>query len=159
MPDLWGETRVQFATPGEQWYLKSVVVGGVDVADHPFDFGWDGRSYEDVQVTFSANATSITGRVTDARGTEGVAAPILVFPVDSSKWFAGSRWIRAAASKADGAFTVAGLPPGEYYAVAIPVVTNAARVDPTPLLAEWAPLAVRIRADGATQTTLRVAPR
>lgn len=152
--DLWGVVRLQFSTSDEHWYLKSVVVNGVDVADYPFDFGWDGRTYDDVEVMFAANAASITGRIMDERGVEPVAGSVLVFPLDSSKWFTGSRWIRSGTSKADGAFTLGGLPPGEYYALAVPGLNNAARFDPIGALV---PLATRIVAGpGEAPVTLRL---
>jgi hypothetical protein len=161
MRELWGPTRVLFSTPDEGWYVKSVVINGVDVTDQPFDFGRDGRRFEDVEVVFSGNPASVAGRVTDARGDAVANASVLVFTSDSSRWHIGSRWIKTATSNAEGAFAIGGIPPGEYRAVAVAGLDRVARQDPVALLRELTVFATRVTAAAGAESaaTLRVVSR
>ena len=43
----------------------------------------------------------------------------LLFPVDRSKWYFGSRYSRTTETAADGAFALSGVPGGNYYVVAL----------------------------------------
>jgi protocatechuate 3,4-dioxygenase beta subunit len=160
MTELWGPTRVQVTSPDERWYLKSITINGFEVADSPFDFGLEGRSFEDVEAVFAAGPAAITGRVLDDRRVPAVAASVLAFASESSRWFLGSRWIKSATTNVDGAFAIKGLPPGEYYVVAVEGLDRAARQDPSSFLDELLPSATRVPAAGGVDqvTTLR-APR
>jgi hypothetical protein len=117
--DLWGPVRVQFSSPDESWFLKSIVINGVDAVDTTFDFGTDGRTFDGVEVIFAANPASIGGRAVDGRGEPVNEYLAVVFPVDDERWFAGSRWLKAARPGTNGEFVVKGLPPGEYYVAAV----------------------------------------
>lgn len=161
MTDLWGPTRVQFASPDDTWYLKSVVINGVDAADEPFDFGIDGRSFDDVEVIFSPAASSLAGRALDERGLAAGGASVVVFPVDPARWFAGSRWIKSVTTEEAGAFAVKGLPPGEYYAVAIERPERGATPVTPEFLQEVVVRASRVTAPAGSEstTTLRLIRR
>ena len=116
---LSGSARLVFSTPDEKWFLKSINIDGHDVADLPFDFGDKGRVYDDVDVVFSANGASISGRVTDERGAPVQHYVVVVFSADRDKWFASSRWLKMARADADGAFRLTALPPGDYWIAAL----------------------------------------
>jgi hypothetical protein len=92
-------------------------LNGIDVTDTPLPFGKADQSLTDVEVVLSQRVTSVTGRVT-ARGRPTVAS-ILFFAADRQAWYPQSRFFRRTMSAADGTFTVAGLPPGEYLAAAV----------------------------------------
>jgi hypothetical protein len=119
MSGLAGPTRLLFSSPDENWFLKSILVNGFEAADAPFDFGFDGRAYTDVEVVFSRTAATITGRVADDRAAPVQAYAVIVFPTDRDKWFAGSRGLKLAHSTASGEFRVAALPPGDYWIAAV----------------------------------------
>jgi len=116
---LTGSARLVFSTPDEKWFLKSITIDGTDVADLPFDFGQKGRVYDDVDVVFSPNGASISGRVTDERGAPVQHYVVIAFSADRDKWFASSRWLKMARADADGAFRLAALPPGDYWIAAL----------------------------------------
>jgi protocatechuate 3,4-dioxygenase beta subunit len=116
---LAGTARIVVSTPDEKWFLKSITVDGSDVADLPFEFGANGRVYEDVEVVFSSNGASIAGRVADERGTAVQHYAVIAFSADRDKWFAGSRWLKMARADRDGAFRLAALPPGDYLIAAV----------------------------------------
>jgi protocatechuate 3,4-dioxygenase beta subunit len=128
---LAGSARLVFSTPDEKWFLKSINIDGTDVADVPFDFGANGRAYDDVDVVFSPNGASVAGRVTDERGAAVQHYVVVAFSADRDKWFASSRWLKMARSDASGAFRLAALPPGDYWIAAMD------RVEGSGDTAEW----------------------
>jgi len=102
--------------------MKSVVVGGVDVTDRPIDV--EASDVSDVVITFGdAPMASISGVLT---GTPNPASPdstVLVFPTDRRYWndpAVGRRRFRSTPASRSGAFTIAGIPAGEYFVVAVP---------------------------------------
>jgi protocatechuate 3,4-dioxygenase beta subunit len=128
---LAGPARLQIASEDENWYLKSIVIDGFDAADRPFDFGFGGRAYTDVEVTFSRLGASITGTATDARAMPVRDYAVYVFPTDRDGWFANSRRVRLARAGADGSFRVKALPPGDYWIAAVE------RIDSTQRAGNW----------------------
>ena len=116
---LTGLTRLRIWSSDAKWYLKSILINGVDAADTPFDFGYDGRAYTDVQVIFSRGAASITGRATDDRAMPVRNYAVYVFPTDRDKWIAGSRLVTQVHATSEGTFTAGPLPPGEYWVAAV----------------------------------------
>jgi len=53
----------------------------------------------------------------DARPQAGAA--VIVFASDRARWYPGTRYMQRTAAAADGAFTIAGLPFGNYYVAAV----------------------------------------
>jgi hypothetical protein len=126
---LMGPVRFLPAGAPTGWWLKSVMIGGVNAADDPVVFGAARESRADVEVVFSSVTTGVSGRVLD-RGQEGVSgAAVIAFSTDSTRWFAGSRHLKRATSVA-GRFTIAALPPGDYYVAAVRGVDAAQSQEP-----------------------------
>jgi hypothetical protein len=99
-------------------YLKSIVFKGQDITDTPFDLG-AGGSFRDIEVVISAQGATVRGRVTDGRSTPVADCTVVVFSTSRDRWFEGSRWLKAERPAESGAFTVTGLPPGDYWVAAI----------------------------------------
>ncbi len=116
---LTGLTRLNLWSNDANWYLKSILINGFDAADVPFDFGFDGREYNDVEVVFSRAAASLTGRATDDRARPIADYAVYVFATDRDKWVAGSRWLKVVRPGADGTFKATALPPGDYWVAAV----------------------------------------
>jgi hypothetical protein len=160
---LMGPTRLRVWTEDRNWYLKSILINGFDVVDTPFDFGFDGRAYADVEVVFSRAGASLTGRATDGRAAPVRDYAVYVFSLDRDRWFAGSRAVKLSRAAADGGFAVSSLPPGEYWVAAVDrldVPDAADRVD-TELLTRLTSRATRVTL-GAGQSqslTMRVLDR
>jgi len=99
------------------WFVKSIEAAGQDAMDDPVEVrdGTDG-----VLVTITNHATEILGTVRDARSVPAAGATVLIMPITPS---GQSVWtpnrLRETRSSTAGVFTVKGLPPGEYLAVAI----------------------------------------
>ncbi len=116
-PGAWRVTLGGFSLPPAGVYVKAVRVNGVDVTDS----GVEVRANEDlsgIEVELTTNTTTVTGLVTS--GVDPVKEYIVVvFPQDKQKWSGASRYVSTSRPDQDGRFKMVGLPPGDYYAVAV----------------------------------------
>jgi hypothetical protein len=116
--NLSGQRVIRVSVRNPRWMLKRVMRGGRDVTDEPIDFtGKD--AVGDVEVVLTNRVTSIEGGVTDERGEPIANYSVLVFAVDPSKWTDRSRFVTTARPSQDGTFIVRGLPPDDYYVIAL----------------------------------------
>jgi hypothetical protein len=116
---LPGRYVVRVTNPPGGWSVKSVMLGGTDVADVPLDL--DSRDLSGLIVTFVDRSTDLQGTVRDPQGKPDNDAAVGVFPFDNRLWAnagSGSRRIRMTRASAAGTFGFSGLPPGEYGVVA-----------------------------------------
>ena len=142
------------------WYLKSVTIGGVDVTDRSYDFGFAEATVADAEIVLSNRAAGIAGSIERQPGRGAMAATVIAFSIDRQGWFDRSRHVKWQSSAASGAFEFAGLPPGEYYVAA---VDASVRVDlqAPDTLESLVPQAARVTArEGAvSEVTLRLIQR
>ena len=118
--------RVSVRNPG--WMLKRITREGRDITDEPVDF--TKADVEGVEVILTNRVTSITGRVTDEKANPVTEYSVLVFAADRSKWTDRSRFIALGRPTQDGTFRIAGLPPDDYFAIALPAVQGSQWQDP-----------------------------
>jgi hypothetical protein len=107
------------APPG--WQFHSALAHGVDVADVPLDLtSKDGTG---VVVRFSDRMSQIGGTVRIARPQDEEPS-VVVFPADDQLWksygFSARRLRMTRVLPGTGSYTIAPLPAGDYYVVAIP---------------------------------------
>ena len=98
------------------WFVKSIVAGSRSAMDDPAEIS-DGTLLD---ITVTTHATEILGTVRDVRAVPASGATVIIMPVDhagQSVWTPNR--MRETRSSTAGVFTVRGLPPGEYLAVAI----------------------------------------
>ncbi|HEY1909802.1 MAG TPA: carboxypeptidase-like regulatory domain-containing protein [Vicinamibacterales bacterium] len=120
--DLTFEARAQAGRNAIQLFnvpngsvVRSVRVGGVDVTDAGFEVKANER-LTGVEVELTNHPTSVSGVVTDGRGTPTSSGSVVVFAQDEQKWEAlNTRYIRLTSLDQDGKFNVNGLPPGDYF--------------------------------------------
>ena len=112
-----------------QWTLKSVLVGGQDVTDQAVDLK-PGQNVENVTVVLTDRSTEMTGTVRDAKGAPMTAITVIAFSSDQQFWRAQSRHILTSRTDATGAFRLRGLPPGDYFVVAVDGVEQGEWFDP-----------------------------
>ena len=99
--------------------LKAVRVNGIDVTDTPLAFGTRAESLDDVEMVLTrAGLGSVRpsgGLAWPVRGRlrRGVLRPIATVGA------LASRFVKFARSAPDGAFSVRGLPPGDYHVAAV----------------------------------------
>ena len=115
---VFGATRIHELNSESPWYLKSVVINGQELVDVPFDAGTSG-TLSDIEVVMSGLGATARGRVTDERAAPVRDYTAVVFSTFRERWFPLSRWVKSSQSSASGVFTVAGLPPGDYWVAAI----------------------------------------
>jgi hypothetical protein len=100
------------------WVFKSAVSHGRDLADGAFELQ-SGDDISDVVITFSKAVTEISGHLIDGTGRPTAGYPIVVFSTRPADWVGGSRRVISAKPSSDGAYTIRGLPAGEYYLCAL----------------------------------------
>jgi hypothetical protein len=114
-----GPRRLDVTRTPPGWALEQIRVRGIDVTDRPLTFGTVAQSIDDVEVVLTDRVTRVTGSVRDRDGRAATGATAIVFAPGRDRWYAQSRYMRAATVGADGAFSVEGLPPGSYYVAAV----------------------------------------
>lgn len=142
------------------WMPKAVLHEGTDLLDRPMTFE-SGQHYRNVQIVLTDRRTRVAFRVIDERGQETRDYVALVFTVDKARWVHGSRHVRTFVPRQMGTEpaepprsvpgapahvrreSVTGLPPGEYYVVALDDMDPDDIHDPA-VLAQLARAAVRV---------------
>jgi protocatechuate 3,4-dioxygenase beta subunit len=119
MTGINGPRRLDLVRVPPQWMLKEVRVAGIDVTDRAIDFGRTDQSVADVEVVLTDRVTSVSGRVVDDDGRPAVAAHVILFSTDRTRWYPSSRFLRETATAQGGLFDVTGLPTGSYYAAVV----------------------------------------
>jgi hypothetical protein len=119
--------RVSGLPPG--WAVKSVIIGGRDHADIPFEVR-HGQPVAGVQVVVTRTLPSLVGTMVDEAGAPAHGAALL-FPVDPSKWHEAAGTLRHARPDQYGAFRFDNVRPGDYYVIALDYVQTWQASDPS----------------------------
>ncbi|HEY1913510.1 MAG TPA: carboxypeptidase regulatory-like domain-containing protein [Vicinamibacterales bacterium] len=98
--------------------LKSVTVNGRNVTDTPVELRSD-ETVSGVAIVFTDQQNEINGTLTTEQGAPLSEFTILVFPTDASLWRPQARQIMTTRPDQTGSYRVRGLPPGEYFVVAV----------------------------------------
>lgn len=102
-----------------EWLLKSIRANGVDITDTAVSFGRRDDSLSDVDVVLTTRGAAITGAAANGRGEAVNDYAVVVFAADRSRWYPHSRFMKTAESRADGTFSVRGLPAADYFVAAV----------------------------------------
>jgi Carboxypeptidase regulatory-like domain len=124
------------------WYLKSVTQDGSDIADTGLDFS-QAQKVANVDVVLSSAVTTLSGTVQDSHAKPVNDYVVVAFSQDSSKWGYLTRFVRTARPNQEGRFSLTGLPPDDYYVVALDYVESGEESDPEQL-EKWKSLATRV---------------
>jgi uncharacterized protein (DUF2141 family) len=125
----------------EKWSIKASTANGREAFEAPLRV--HPSETLDWTVTYTDTPTSLTGVFQDRGGRAATEYYILVFASDRKHWTPGSRRIRTTRPATDGAFSVRGLPPGEYFLAALADLETGEWNDPT-LLEQLVPASARI---------------
>jgi hypothetical protein len=112
-----------------RWTVKSSTANGREAFEAPLRL--NPNEPMEWTVTFTDTPTTLTGVFQDPGGRAATEYYILVFPSDRNYWTPGSRRIRTTRPATDGAFTLKGLPPGDYLLAALPDLEAGEWNDPT----------------------------
>jgi hypothetical protein len=120
VPGMPGPARLVVTLP-DGWIVNAISHQGRDITDAPIDLK-SGEELSGVQVMLTDRVATVTGQLTDDKGTPVADGTVIVFAADSTKWYDGSRFVRAVRPDQKGRYQIAGLLPGEYLAVAVDYV-------------------------------------
>ena len=142
-----------------EWTLRAVYLNGDDVIDTPLDFGGV-RNVEDVTLVLTDRVSELSGLVLDGDGDIRTDLTVIAFPVDSSLWLPLARQVRASRPDQNARYQIRGLPPGDYWLVAVDVVQNSEWYDPRFLQRVRSGAArVTIREGDVTSLNLTIGPQ
>jgi 5-hydroxyisourate hydrolase-like protein (transthyretin family) len=116
--ELQGLTGRGFIRAGtlSDWQMKRIRREGVDVTDTPLTFATD---IDGLEIELTQRLTTVSGSVSNHDGGVALDATVIVFADDPQKWGPHSRFIQSARPDQQGRFTMRGLPPGAYRAIAV----------------------------------------
>lgn len=111
------------------WSIRSVRLDGVDVTDGSIDVK-PNEEVSGIEVELTNRLTTLSGVVTNNRGEASKDYVAIVFAQDKDKWTAATRYQGAGRPDQDGRFKIVGLPPGDYYIVAVDRIEPGQSGDP-----------------------------
>ena len=140
----------------DEWMLAAVQSGNRDVTDTPLDIP-RGRDTSGVRIVLSRKSGKLEGLAVDRNGAPIADSTVIVFAADPSRWQPATRFVKTARSRSNGTFSVAGLPPGSYRAIAKDFAADGQWEDPD-FLQSLSPDAssVELREGAPATLTLRV---
>jgi hypothetical protein len=128
---LIGRRVVRVTGLPPEWVLKSVRADGIDLTDDGVEIHDDVAG---VEIVLTTRSTLISGAVTDAAGKLVPGAAVIIFPEARERRVgAMNRFVATARTGADGNFTVRGLPPASYFAIAVPALVDGEWAEPEQL--------------------------
>ena len=130
VPALIGKRRLRVTVP-QGWAVKSIRRNGTDITDGTLDFV--GRDIDGIVVQLTQQLTTVAGQVSDGRGQKVTDATVVVFAEDRDRWGPNTRFVRAARPDQEGRFSIQGLPPARYLAVALDFLEAGEETDPEAL--------------------------
>jgi hypothetical protein len=149
-----GAARLRVNIP-DGWAVKALQQAGRDIADLPLDLK-SGEEIAGLELVLTDRAAALTGQLVDAKGASADGT-VLLFPADSSKWYEGSRFVRAARPDQQGRYRLTGILPGEYLAVAVDFAEQGIWNDPEYLASlQQRAQKVSLSEAAASSLTLRV---
>jgi hypothetical protein len=111
------------------WTVKTVLHHGIDIIDTPIDFV-PGQTVEGFEVILSRKRTELSGQISGERGAPETDATVVVFAEDPARWGFASRFVRTARPNQDGRYTLRGMPPHDYFVVAVKDLEQGQAQDP-----------------------------
>jgi hypothetical protein len=104
-------------TGAAPWTAATALLNGADAIDGPLEIGRG--DIEGLAITLTDHPTDLSGSLMTRDGKPAPQYFLVVASTDPTQWHPGSRRVRAARPGNNGTFHVTGLPPGEYFLVAL----------------------------------------
>ena len=117
-----GRRRLIVTRVPARYAVKAILVNGRDVTDDAIAFGRTGLSADAVEVVLTDRVSQLDASVTDGRARLGAGTHVLVFSSDRVHWYQESARVLHQVTTAEGKVQFAGIPPGAYFAVALPSI-------------------------------------
>jgi hypothetical protein len=124
-----GTMRVQAQGLRPPWNVKAVRYRGTDITDSGLEVK-PNEDLSEIEIDLTNRTTDVSGAVTNGRGEPVKDYWTLLFAREPEKRRPPSRYLRTARADQEGRFRTTGLPPGDYFAVALDSVDPAEATDP-----------------------------
>jgi hypothetical protein len=125
---LTGKGTFRVMTP-PQWTLKSVMLEGADITDTPYDIK-SGANLSGLEITVTNTQSTVSGGVRTAAGEPAKDYVAVFFPANLREGEIPTRFIRSVRPDQEGKFVAKGLPPGDYFAIAVESLEQGGQWDP-----------------------------
>lgn len=129
-----------------------MTLNGVDITDTPLDIAEVG-DVAGVEIVVSDISTTISGTVTNSQRAPVKDYVVAIFPDRLKEGTVPTRFIRTARPDQEGRYQTRSLPPGDYFAVAVPSLEAGDEWDPA-FRKRVEPLGKRFRLSDGQTTTL-----
>jgi hypothetical protein len=144
--------RTPAPTLGAIWQIKSVTFNGADITDTPLDISAVG-DVDGIEIVLGDTSTTLSGTVTNAQRVPVKDYVVAIFPDRLKEGAVPTRFIRTARPDQEGRYQTRGLPPGEYFAVAVPSLEGGDEWDPA-FRKRVEPLGKRFRLNDGQSATI-----
>jgi hypothetical protein len=116
--------------PRTGWYVKKVLIDGQDVTKSGLIVN-PGQRIGDVMVTVSSRLSEVDGVVSSRSGQIAGDSVVLLFAEHEEQWADPlGRYVSVVRSQSNGRYSVVGLPPGPYLAIALDALRMGFVTDP-----------------------------
>jgi hypothetical protein len=123
LPRVVGPIRLRLGAVPPQAWLKSAYIDSINLAESPVTFLSARDSRDDVVVVIAGTAGTVTGTIADGASV-GRGVQVVAFSTSRERWTLGSPYVQWTYSDNAGRFTLASLPPGDYWVIAIDSIQN-----------------------------------
>jgi len=113
----------------QQWSVKSVKLEGVDITDTPHDIR-TGSQLSNLEIVITNVQSTVSGTVRTPAGELAKDYVVVFFPANLREGDITTRFVRTARPDQDGKYQVKGLPPADYFAVAVESLEQGGQWDP-----------------------------
>lgn len=126
------ETRVitGMVAQSPEWTVKGVYHNASEITDSGLEFT-PGSTIDGLNVVLTRRQTELSGQIVGGnRNAPETDATVIAFSENPERWHFGTRYVRTARPNQDGRYTLRGLPPHDYYVVAVTDVEPGQTQDP-----------------------------
>ena len=116
-------------TTSPQWIVKSVRLEGVDITDTPHEVR-TGAQLSNVEIVVTNVQSTVSGIVRTLAGELAKDYVVVFFPANLREGDVPTRHVRTARPDQDGKYQIKGLPPADYFAVAVESLEQGGQWDP-----------------------------
>jgi hypothetical protein len=147
----WTVTTPAGSTTSPKWTLASARINGRETIDDGIDLPAGQAPALDALLVLSDRGTIVRGLLRDAGGRPAPDYFVIVYGANDRDWTPPSRRVALTRPATDGAFSISGLPAGDYLIAAVTDVEQGEWMDPA-FLKTLAPTSIKFSlADGETK--------
>jgi hypothetical protein len=123
-----GSVRLTVGPLADGWAIRQIEQNSRDFTIQPLETS--GQTLDGFTIVLTNRFPAISGTLRDAKGTLVPTGTVILFPDESSLWVEDLRTVRTARVDQSGVFTIKGVRPGSYFAIAAVGISNNQWNDP-----------------------------